>query len=76
MLIPNKMAWFVLSDYDPISCVTLSDILGFPTKVLLVKHLGVPITGRTIRHLDYEFLILSLQAFIARWEGKNLSYNG
>lgn len=54
--------------------VVLATILGFQQKTLLVNYLGVPLTGKSISHTDYNSLIADLQEMLACWSTQALSY--
>lgn len=54
----------------------LVGILGFQTKELPVRYLGMPLTGKLVRYKDCDGLLAELRGILTRWSAKKLSYAG
>ena len=55
---------------------SLHNILGYTVKSLPITYLGLPITGKKKSFGQCWKLIQSIEALLARWSGKCLSYGG
>lgn len=51
----------------------LAVVLGFPTRPRPFKY---PLTSKSIKHKDYDFLIADLLGILGCWSKKNLTYIG
>ncbi|CAK8563735.1 unnamed protein product [Lathyrus sativus] len=51
-------------------------MLGFVETNTLGKYLGVPLTGKTPRKKDFQYLIDQVKYKLAAWKGNQLAFAG
>ncbi|MCH81163.1 RNA-directed DNA polymerase (Reverse transcriptase), partial [Trifolium medium] len=54
----------------------LKRISGFRAALNLEKYLGVPLTGKAPKQIDFQYVINQLQNKLSTWKAKNLSFAG
>lgn len=70
----NRKKSYVMSSARVEDGDSLGAILGFQVRCLLIQHLGTPVTGHSVSHKDYDYLLENFCGIQVRWSGHALSY--